>query len=72
MSTSEQKTLLQQQLEELIKVGVGGKFRNQNNEDYVKKIEEEIAFEEEPVRSHHGSKLRRAIRTNPLALTQKG
>ena len=26
MSTSEQKTLLQQQLEELIKVGVGGKF----------------------------------------------
>ena len=30
MSTSEQKTLLQQQLEELVKVGVGGKFKNNN------------------------------------------
>ena len=28
MSTTEQKTLLQQQLEELVKVGVGGKFKN--------------------------------------------
>ena len=46
MSTLEQKTLLQQQLEELVKVGVGGKFKNQNSEDYVAKIEEEIAFEE--------------------------
>ena len=30
MSTSEQKTLLQQQLEELVKGGVGGKFKNNN------------------------------------------
>ena len=50
MSTSEQKTLLQQQLEELVKVGVGGKFKNQNTEDYVAKIEEEIAFEEAMIR----------------------
>ena len=50
MSTAEQKTLLQQQLEELVKVGVGGKFRNENTEDYVAKIEEEIAFEEAMIR----------------------
>ena len=50
MSTSEQKTLLQQQLEELVKVGVGGKFKNENTEDYVAKIEEEIAFEEAMIR----------------------
>jgi len=50
MSTPEQKTLLQQQLEELVKVGVGGKFKNQNTEDYVAKIEEEIAFEEAMIR----------------------
>jgi len=46
----EEKSLLQQQLEELVKVGVGGKFRNQNTEDYVRKIEEEIAFEEAMIR----------------------
>lgn len=50
MSTTEQKSLLQQQLEELVKVGVGGKFKNQNTEDYVRKIEEEIAFEEAMIR----------------------
>ena len=50
MSTPEQKTLLQQQLEELVKVVVGGKFKNQNIEDYVAKIEEEIAFEEAMIR----------------------
>ena len=50
MSTSEQKTLLQQQLEELVKVGVGGKFKNENAEDYMAKIEEEIAFEEAMIR----------------------
>ena len=49
-SSVEQKSLLQQQLEELVKVGVGGKFKNQNTEDYVKKIEEEIAFEEAMIR----------------------
>jgi len=46
----EPKTLLQQQLDELIKVGVGGKFKNQNSDDYVKKIAEEIAFEEAMIR----------------------
>ena len=45
MSTSEQKTLLQQQLEELVKVGVGGKFKNNNTEDYTKRIAEELNFE---------------------------
>ena len=49
-SSVEQKSLLQQQLEELVKVGVGGKFKNQNTEDYVAKIEEEIAFEEAMIR----------------------
>ena len=49
-SSVEEKSLLQQQLEELVKVGVGGKFKNQNTEDYVKKIEEEIAFEEAMIR----------------------
>ena len=44
----EQKTLLQQQLEELVKVGVGGKF--QDNEDYTKRIEEELHFEEAMIR----------------------
>ena len=39
-SKDEQKTLLQQQLAELIKVGVGGKF--QNTEDYTKKITDEL------------------------------
>ena len=46
----EEKSLLQQQLEELVKVGVGGKFKNQNTEDYIRKIEEEIAFEEAMIR----------------------
>ena len=45
MSTIEQKTLLQQQLEELVRVGVGGKFKS-NSGDYTKKIEEELQFEE--------------------------
>jgi len=50
MSTQEQKTLLQEQLAELIKVGVGGKFRNENTEDYTKKIEAELLFEESMIR----------------------
>ena len=48
MSTEEQKTLMQQQLEELVKVGVGGKF--QKSDDYTKKIEEELNFEEAMIR----------------------
>ena len=46
MSTQENtsKTLLQQQLEELVKVGVGGKFKDTNN--YVELITKELEFEE--------------------------
>ena len=43
MST-ETKTLLQLQLEELIKVGVGGKFKDKNN--YVDLVTKELEFEE--------------------------
>ena len=50
MSTTEQKTLLQQQLDELIKVGVGGKFKNNNTEDYTKRIQDELEFEEAMIR----------------------
>ena len=50
MSTSEQKTLLQQQLDELIKVGVGGKFKNNDTEDYTKRIQDELEFEEAMIR----------------------
>ena len=50
MSTSEQKTLLQQQLQELVKVGVGGKFKNNNTEDYTKRIQDELEFEEAMIR----------------------
>jgi len=50
MSTTEQKTLLQQQLAELIKVGVGGKFKNNNTEDYTKRIQDELEFEEAMIR----------------------
>ena len=75
MSTSEQKTLLQQQLEELIKVGVGGKFRNENNEDYVKKIEEEIAFEEAMIRggiNRYQKLIREAVKDNQESTTLYG
>ena len=48
MSTEVQQTLLDQQLQELIKVGVGGKFRDTN--DYIKKVEEELKFEEQMMR----------------------
>jgi DNA-directed RNA polymerase len=44
----EQKTLLQQQLDELIKVGVGGKFKS--SDDYTKRIQDELAFEESMIR----------------------
>ena len=50
MSTTEQKTLLQQQLDELIKVGVGGKFKNNDTEDYTKRIQDELEFEEAMIR----------------------
>jgi hypothetical protein len=41
---NQEKTLLQQQLEELVKVGVGGKFKNR--EDYISQIQKELEFEE--------------------------
>ena len=43
-----QDNLLQQQLAELVKVGVGGKFKD--TKDYTKKIQEEIEFEEKMIR----------------------
>ena len=46
----EQKTLLEQQLEELMRVGVGGKFKNNNTEDYTKKITAELEHEEAMIR----------------------
>ena len=39
---------MQEQLQELIKVGVGGKFRDSN--DYLKKVEEELKHEEAMMR----------------------
>jgi DNA-directed RNA polymerase len=44
MSNKDQDQLLQQQLQELIRVGVGGKFKETS--DYVSKIQEELEFEE--------------------------
>ena len=43
-----QSNLLQEQLAELVKVGVGGKFKD--TKDYTKKIQEEIEFEEHMIR----------------------
>jgi len=48
MSTQVQDNLLQEQLKELIKVGVGGKFKDTN--DYTAKIQEELEFEEAMLR----------------------
>ena len=75
MSTSEQKTLLQQQLEELIKVGVGGKFKNQNTEDYTKQIENELAFEEAMIRGgvdRYQKLIREAVQGNQESTTIYG
>ena len=73
MSTLEQKTLLQQQLEELVKVGVGGKF--QKNEDYTKKIEEELQFEEAMIRggvSRYQKLIKDAVLDNQESTTLYG
>lgn len=48
MSAETQKTLLQQQLEELVKYGVGGKFNNKENQ--LKVIKEELEHEEAMLR----------------------
>lgn len=49
MSTqTETKSLMQIQLEELIKVGVGGKFKDKN--DYVEQVTKELEFEEAMLR----------------------
>ena len=42
--SSEPKSLMQTQLEELIKVGVGGKFKDR--EDYVSQVTKELEFED--------------------------
>ncbi len=69
----EQKTLLQQQLEELVKVGVGGKF--QDNEDYTKRIEEELHFEEAMIRGgidRYQKLIREAVQGNQESTTLYG
>ena len=48
LNQTQEKSLLQLQLEELVKVGVGGKFKNQS--DYLEKIQEELEFEEAMLR----------------------
>ena len=48
LNQTQEKSLLQLQLEELVKVGVGGKFKNQS--DYLEKIKEELEFEEAMLR----------------------
>ena len=40
----QQQQDLQKQLEELVKVGVGGKFKDTS--DYTKRIQEELEFED--------------------------
>ena len=72
-SKDEQKTLLQQQLAELIKVGVGGKF--QNNEDYTKKITDELNFEEAMIRGgidRYQKLIREAVIDNQESTTLYG
>ena len=74
MSTQEQKSLLQQQLEELVKVGVGGKFKS-NSEDYTKKIEEELQFEEAMIRggiTRYQKLIRDAVTDNQESTTLYG
>jgi len=73
MSNAEQKTLLQQQLEELVKVGVGGKF--QKNDDYTKKITEELEFEEAMIRGgidRYQKLIREAVTNNQESTTLYG
>ena len=73
MSTEDQKTLMQQQLEELVRVGVGGKF--QKNEDYTKKIEEELNFEEAMIRGgidRYQKLIREAIQDSQESTTLYG
>ena len=48
LNQTQEKSLLQLQLEELVKVGVGGKFKNKS--DYLEKIKEELEFEEAMLR----------------------
>lgn len=48
MSEAIQKTALQLQLEELVKVGVGGKYKDKTN--YIKLVQEELEHEEAMVR----------------------
>jgi len=73
MSTEDQKTLMQQQLEELVRVGVGGKF--QKNSDYTKKIEEELNFEEAMIRGgidRYQKLIQEAVQDNQESTTLYG
>ena len=48
MSTNAQKTPFQLQLEELVRLGIGGKFNNKDN--HIKVIQEELEHEEAMLR----------------------
>ena len=71
----EQKTLLEQQLEELMRVGVGGKFKQNNTEDYTKKITEELEHEEAMIRGgieRYQKLIREAVHSNQESTTLYG
>ena len=71
----EQKTLLEQQLAELVRVGVGGKFKNNNTEDYTKKIQEELIHEEAMIRggiARYQKLIKEAVQDNQESTTLYG
>ena len=75
MSTQEQKTLLQEQLAELMRVGVGGKFKSNNTEDYTNKITAELEHEEAMIRggiNRYQKLIREAVKDNQESTTLYG
>ena len=75
MSTQDQKTLLQQQLAELMRVGVGGKFKSNNTEDYTNKITAELEHEEAMIRGgiqRYQKLIREAVKDNQESTTLYG
>ena len=75
MSTQEQKTLLEQQLAELMRVGVGGKFKSNNTEDYTNKITAELEHEEAMIRGgiqRYQKLIREAVKDNQESTTLYG
>ena len=75
MSTQDQKTLLEQQLAELMRVGVGGKFKSNNTEDYTNKITAELEHEEAMIRggiNRYQKLIREAVKDNQESTTLYG